>query len=78
MQRLQRCSTQDRAPLVTKAIENQGRLKSGPLEIERYLIGAFLAEGGQLDEVVVGDLFHRVSGLAPGAEATGNDEHFKS
>jgi hypothetical protein len=37
-----------------------------------------LAEGWQLDQVVVGNLFHRVPGFAPGTQATGDYEDFES
>ncbi len=37
-----------------------------------------LAEGWQLDQVVVGDAFHGMASLAPGAKATGDHEHFES
>jgi hypothetical protein len=36
-----------------------------------------LAEGWQLDEVVVGNSFEGVSGFAPGTEASGDDEYFE-
>ena len=42
------------------------------------LIGLLLAESWQLDQVVVGNSLHRVSGLAPGAQAAGDDEDFES
>ncbi len=38
----------------------------------------FLPEGGQLDQVVVGHAFDRMSGFAPGTQSTGDDEHFES
>jgi hypothetical protein len=37
-----------------------------------------LIEGGQFDQVVVGDSFHGLSGLAPGAETAGDYVHFES
>jgi hypothetical protein len=37
-----------------------------------------LPEGWQLDQVVVGNPFHRVSGLAPCTQATGDDVDFES
>ena len=40
--------------------------------------GYSLIEGRQLDQVVVGNSFHRVSSLAPGSQATGDDEHLES
>jgi len=35
-------------------------------------------EGRKLDQVVVGNPFHRVSGLAPGTQATRDYVHFES
>jgi hypothetical protein len=37
-----------------------------------------LIEGGQFDQVVVGNSFHGLSGLAPGAETTSDYVHFES
>jgi hypothetical protein len=38
----------------------------------------FSAEGGELDQVVVGDALEGLSGLAPGSKAAGDDEYFES
>ena len=37
-----------------------------------------LPEGWQLDQIVVGNSFHRVSGLAPGTQAAGDYVDFES
>jgi hypothetical protein len=37
-----------------------------------------LAEARQLDQVIVRNSFHRVSGLAPGTQATGDYVDFES
>ena len=37
-----------------------------------------LIESGELHQVVVGNSFDRVSSLAPGTQATGDDEHLES
>jgi len=37
-----------------------------------------LTEARQLDQVVVGDSFYRVSGLAPGTQTTGDYVDFES
>ena len=37
-----------------------------------------LAEGRKLEQVVVGNSFHGMSRLAPGAQAAGDDEYFES
>jgi len=39
---------------------------------------SLLIEGGQLDQVVVGDALYGVAGFAPGAEAAGDYEDFES
>jgi hypothetical protein len=37
-----------------------------------------LTEGGELDQVVVGDSLYWISGFAPGAQASGDYEYFES
>jgi hypothetical protein len=37
-----------------------------------------LVERGQFDQVIVGNSFHGLSGLAPSAKTAGDDEHFES
>ena len=39
---------------------------------------ALLPEGRKLDQIVVGNSFHRVSGLAPGTQAAGDYVDFES
>jgi len=54
------------------------KAKSPKIKREIAFFRSLLGEGRQLDQVVVGNSFHRVSSLAPGSQATGDDEHLES
>jgi hypothetical protein len=65
-----RCATQNQAQHHPKSSARRLSL--------RAIEDVALPEGRQLDQVVVGNSFHRMSGLAPGTKATGDYVDFES
>lgn len=55
-----------RTPVTKEAEPTRGRVQN-----------VRLAEGGKLDQIVVGHAFDRVSGFAPGAQASADDKNFE-